>query len=117
MILIPAILEGHRSLKDKTLKLTFETSEPSPEQFYEIAKNNQKYGFLAFKDDEFKTEQLESLNSMKADLETTGKTPSQRLRDILFCLWKQEDQGYKNFNDFYNRKMDDISNHFKSKLI
>ena len=31
IFLIPAVLESYRSLKDRTLKLSFETSEPTPE--------------------------------------------------------------------------------------
>ena len=32
MIVINSILESFRSLKDKTIKLSFETQEPTPEQ-------------------------------------------------------------------------------------
>lgn len=116
MILIPAILEGYRSLKDKTLKLTYETSEPTPEQLYQIARLSQKYGFLAFKEDELKTDEVKMLEGLKSDLDDNGKTPSQRLRGVFYRCWEQDNQGYTAFTDYYNRKMEDLITHFKNKL-
>ena len=116
MILIPAILEGYRSLKDKTLKLTYETSEPTPEQLYQIANLSQKYGFLAFKEDTLKTDEIKLLDSLKSDTDDYGKTPGQRLRGVLYRLWEQEPLGYKTFTDYYNRRMEELITHYKNKL-
>jgi len=116
MLLIGAQLESYRSLKDKTLKLSFETQEPNPEQLAQIAKTSQKFGYLAFKEDNFKTDEIEVLNSLKADYDEKGKSKSQRLRAVLYKNFEQEDLGYKVFDDYYNRKMEELINHFKGKL-
>ena len=44
-----------------------------------------------------------------------GKSPSQRLRNVLYVLWEQSGQTMM-FDNFYNIKMEEITNHFKSKL-
>jgi hypothetical protein len=116
MILIPAILSSFRSLKDKTMKIEFETNELTPEQYSEIGLNNQAFGYLAFKQDKFKSEQLKVIDELKADYEDKTKTPSKRLRDVLFVAWKQNSQGYADFEDYYRFKMDMFINHVKSKL-
>lgn len=116
MLIIPAILESHRSLKDKTLKLTFETSEPTPEQLVAIAMNTQKYGFLAFKDNPFKEKEKEMLSTIKTDFEDTGKSKAQRLRGVLYRNWEQKSDDYKVFDDYYNHHMEVMITHWKNKL-
>jgi len=117
MILIPAILVSYKSLKDRTLILAFETNEPTPEQITNIALSIQCAGFLAFNKDVFKTEQLRIIDETKADYEDKTKTPSKRLRDVLFVAWKQNSEGYEKYEDYYRYKMDMFINHVKSKLI
>lgn len=116
MILIPAILESYRSLKDKTLKITFETNEPTPEQLTGVALNIQKFGYLAFKDEPFKQKEKDVIESLKSDYEDNGKTPAQRLRAVFYRLWEKEPEGFKNSVDHYNSKMENLIEHFKSKL-
>lgn len=116
MILIPAILASFRSLKDKTIKIEFETNELTPEQLAEIGLNNQSFGYLAFKKDDFRSEQLKIIDELKADYEDKSKTPSKRLRDVLFIAWKQHPESYAKFEDYYRFKMEKFINHVKSKL-
>jgi hypothetical protein len=116
MIIIPAILESYRSLKDKTLKITFDCNELTPEQTMGVAGSLQQFGYLAFKNEPFKNNEKEVLNNLKADFEDTGKTPSQRLRGVLYVSWEQKNEGYKTFTDYYNAKMESLISHFKQKL-
>lgn len=53
MIIIPAQMEGFRTLKDKTLKVTFETNELNPQELLGIAENINTFGYLAFKKEPF----------------------------------------------------------------
>lgn len=116
MILIPAILESFRSLKDLTLKITFETNEPNPEQLTQIALGNQKFGYLAFVVGEKEGEIQKVMENLpKQDLEF-GKTKSQRLRGVLFRKWEQNKKGYEVFDDFYNYYMERIITHYKDTL-
>jgi len=95
MIVINAILESFRSLKDKTLKLSFETQEPTAEQLQQIAVNAQKYGYLVFSGNQLTSEQLDEIDKAKNDLYDSNKTPSKRLRNVLFVSFEQNNKGYK----------------------
>jgi len=117
MIIIPAILVSYKSLKDRTLVLAFETNEPTPEQITNIALSVQCAGFLAFNKDSFKTAQLQIIEETKADYEDKTKTPSKRIRDVLFVAWKQNSEGYDRYEDYYRFKMDMFINHVKKQLI
>lgn len=116
MLIVPSILQTYQSLKDKTLKLVFETNEPTPEQLVAIVNNVQKFGWLAFKENQYKEKELEVLNSLKSDLNTEGKSKSQRLRAVLYRNWEQKNEGYEVFDDYYNSNMERLIIKFKNKL-
>ena len=113
---LAAQLEGYRSLKDRTLKLSFETQELSPERMADIHYSLNKVGYLAFAPDPFSTKEMHDLDSLKVEYDDNGKPPSQRLRAVLYRLWEQTPEGYKAFNDYYNSKMEGFITHLKSKL-
>jgi uncharacterized protein YeaO (DUF488 family) len=116
MIVINAILESFRSLKDKTLKLSFETNEPTPEQLNQIAVNSQKYGYLVFSGNQLTPEQLESIDKAKNDLYDSSKSPSKRLRSVLYVWFEKDNKGFKTFEDFYLHQMERVINNVKEKL-
>lgn len=115
-IVLPAVFESLRSLKDRSYKLVFETGELSPDQLSILGQHIQNPGFLAFNKDVFKKEILDHLKSINTDYEDLGKTKSERLRNVLYVLWKQKNEGYDIFDDFYNSKMEKVINHYKHKL-
>jgi hypothetical protein len=116
MIVLPAVLQSFRSRVDRSITIQFETGEVSPEEVSGVAQNLQTAGFLAFNKDVFKTEQLSLIEEMKADYEDRSKTPSKRLRDVLFIAYKQKNEGYEQFEDYYRSKLEKFINHVKSKL-
>ena len=113
---LPAGLEGYRSLKDRTLKLTFETGEMSPEQMANIHFSLNKIGWLAFSPDPFATHELDEIDKMRVEFDDTSKTPAQRLRGVLYRNWEISPEGYKVFNDFYNAKYEIMIKHWKKPL-
>lgn len=116
MILIPAQLESVGTRKDKTLKLTFGTNELSPAQAAELFGTANQFGYLAFKDESFKREELEVVESLKSELEDTLKKPSQRLRGILFRCYEADSEGFITFAKYYDSKMEQLITHFKNKI-
>lgn len=115
MLLIPAILSTYQSLKDKTLKIVFETNEPTPEQLMYVAKYVQSFGFLAFKENISK-EDKELIEGLNVEFDDAKKTKSQRLRNVFYKLFEQNPEGYKDFNLYYEYQMERLINHFKSKI-
>ncbi len=116
ILVIAGFFESFRSLKDHSYKLLFETSELSPEKLSHLGTSLQKAGYLAFKSDPFKTEELQTIDGIEADFEDVGKSPSTRLRSVLFLLWKKTPEGYEDFNLYYRFKMEKLINHYKEKL-
>ena len=116
MLLLPAFLESYRSLKDRTLKLVYETNELSPEQIKDLHSSLSKTGFLAFNTDPFNDKDLNVISELEVDYDDPKKTPSKRLRAVLYISWEQKPEGYKTFEDFYRSKMETIIEHFKNKL-
>lgn len=114
-ILFAAIVEGIRSRKDKTVALTLGTQELSPEKAGQIFNTNSHLVtcYLSIKENISESEQ-EIIDSIEVD--TPAKTPSQRLRSVLFLIWKEHPEGYKDFNMYYLHQMDKLINHFKTKL-
>ena len=116
MIIFPAILESWRTLKDKTYKITFETNELTPEQAAGISSNLQRFGFVAFKEEAFKEKEKEYIDSLETDFDDQQKTPSRRLRAVLYRNWEQNKEGYEDFQLYYNFKVEKIITHYKDKL-
>jgi len=116
MIIIPSILESFRSLKDKSLKVTFETGELTPEQAAGINQALGSAGFLAFKSDPFKSQEKEQIENLESDFDDGKKSDSQRLRAVLYRLWEKNPEGYEDFNLYKKFKMEKVINHFKKKL-
>ena len=116
MITIPAILESWRSLKDRSYKITFETNELPPEKVGEISSCTGQWVYLAIKREDFKTAEIEALNNLKSEYEDTGKPPSQRLRAVLYRIWEQDNEGFRDHRMHYEHHMDKVINHFKGKL-
>lgn len=115
MFLLPAQIEGIASRKDKTVRVTFGTQELSPNDAASLFNLNQKFCFIGIKEESFQSYEVEALDTLKADLDT-NKTPSQRLRNILFRNYEQNNEGYQDFTTYYLAKMEKICDHYKSKL-
>ena len=114
MLVVPAILDTFASLKDKTIRLVFYCNELTPQQLLKVAENIQQFGFLAFKNDKYKNKELDTLESIKGI--DVKKSNSQLLRSVLFRNFEKNKEGYKEFNEYYDFKMNKIINFFKDKL-
>jgi hypothetical protein len=115
MILIAGQIEGLSTRKDKTIRLTLGTQELSPNEVAELFKFNQSFCYVAIKQEPFSKIETDSIDSLKTEYEDI-KTPSQRLRAILFRNYEKDSEGYKDFNSYYMSKMESLCNHFKNKL-
>jgi len=112
-LIIPGQLATFQSLKDRTLKLIFETGEPSPEQMQMVMYSLQKAGYIAFNPDPFSEAEKELLSNIKVDYEDTGKSKGQRLRAVLYRNWEQSNQGHDVFDDYYNANMERMITYWK----
>jgi hypothetical protein len=103
--------------KDKSITLRFITQlEQTSEQLMEMDKLLNDSGVLHFKSSGNLTkEEIDALNDVEIEVE--GKTKSQRLRNVLYVYHQMYDvDNIQTFNDFYANKMEEIIEHYKSKL-
>lgn len=113
-ILVPAYVEGIRTRKDKTVALTLGTQELSPEKAGELFSINGQLitAYISIKG--ISQEEQEVVDSIEPQL--PGKTPSQRLRNVLYRMWEANPEGYTDKNLHYIHHMEKIIDHLKTKL-
>ena len=116
MIILPAQLDGLRTLADKTLKITFETQELNPQDLLGLMENMHQFGYLAFKKEPFKEDEKEMLQELKSDFEFKGKSSSQRLRSVLYVMFHNNNEGFDSSVKHYEHWMERIITQMKTKL-
>jgi hypothetical protein len=108
-ISVNVIITGIRSKVDRSLGLTLSTPELTTEERAEFMNLQGINCQALFQPLEEKADTIE----VKGEVST--KTQAQRIRAVLFLIWKQEgEQG--RFEDFYKAKTEQIIEHLKSKL-
>jgi hypothetical protein len=116
VLIIPSNLEGINTLKDGTIKLVFETQELKPEDVGTLFSYRNRLGFLIFKPETFDKDQMELIEHLKVDEFPGQKSQAQRQRAILFKLWQENDMGYKDFNLYYEYRMNDLCTMLKTEF-
>ncbi len=106
----PATFDKVTILRDKSLKLSFETQECGADFIAELIQWQGDFGYLTFSKDQ--NEQVPTPDL--ADLDK-GKTPGQRLRAVLFRVWQHEGQTGE-FEIFYRNAMEHFITLCKKKL-
>lgn len=115
-IQLPATFDGLSSLKDGSFNLKFNTGEINGDQFTFIKDYLQKYGWLLFKPSETAFTEAE-LPEYDPAYHDEKKSPSERLRAVLFIRWKStspETRG--DWDTFYKKRMEQYISHEKEKL-
>tara|TARA_R100000988_G_scaffold68593_1_gene35123 strand:+ start:54 stop:422 length:369 start_codon:yes stop_codon:yes gene_type:complete len=115
-ILCPAILDGYTRRKDRSVTLRFITQEKTSSEIMGIDSTLDQFGILYFRGEEkMNADEIEELDSIDLDVYDEPKSQSQRLRNVLYILWKQD--GEKgDFKKYYKQKTEEIIQHFKNKL-
>ena len=107
---VEAQLMGVHSKVDGGLGLNLHTKELNPEEKAMIMAYHMKAGWLLFSPNEISDSDIP-----KGVAEKGAKTPSQRLRAVLFILWKQAGD-IDDFERFYEMQMETFINEVKFKL-
>lgn len=115
-IIFPAILESVKSRKDKTLSVTLGANEMTPEQSAKLMGLNQQLLYVMFKPDVINNQEKEIMEELETEEEDKGKTHSQRMRNTLYILYKQDKEGFSTFTQYYEFKMEKFIESLKSKI-
>lgn len=115
-LLTKAILTNFRSFVDKSIKIELVTLEHDSDMLQGIGELHQKNVNVYITEGLISPEGKEILDDTAVEgMPIKTKTPSQRLRQVIWRLWEQE--GAKGSDkEHYNLKMEEIIEHIKDKL-
>lgn len=120
------MLEAHltrfNTMADGGGRLQFDTQELTPDQFSEVGKVNKQVGLLVFYpgrtnvlSPEEKDKVIEGASSGLGTNKKSTKSKSQQLRLQLLGWFEDDNQGFEEFEDFYEHFMDKFIAHVKVK--
>lgn len=112
-ILLPAEINPPRLRKDGSASIVLDTRELTAEEIFTIMSLRHAEGWFVFSPNKDNIEVPED----NAEIDT--KSPSERLRSVVYVWYKQETESGKFvglFDTFYKEKMEKIIEGVKSKL-
>lgn len=114
-VIVPGIVSGISSLKDGSVKTTVHLQEVSPETVGNLYSLNNQHVKIYMTTENITQEAKQAVDEV--EIEHESKSPSKRMRDVLFRLWEQDKQGYEDFELWYRWKMNQMVEHLKAKLV
>lgn len=112
-IQVAATIEGVSTLKDGGLSVRMHTQELSTAEKTVVLDYQGKFGHFLFAEQEFNEEELE-LDAIRKDV--GGKSPSQRLRSVLYVAYKDKGDTSLSFEQYYGQQMERFIDRVKSTL-
>ncbi len=109
-IQVPAIFTGFSSRADGGATMRFATNELTESDFGLLKRMHNSFGYVLFAPNEFKEEDLPV-----SEASDESKSPSQRLRAVLFILWRQKG-GKGEFESYYRNMMQQFIDDVKKIL-
>lgn len=110
-------IEKIETRADSTLKVILGTQELGDEEIARLFKFRRLHAFCMLSDKGISEEQENALKGLETGNtgKIEGKSLSQRLRSVLWVLFKQ-DNVMGDFDDYYADMMEKLIEHFKEKL-
>lgn len=113
-LILSVYVENITTRKDKSVKLTLGTQELSPSKAGEIFNLMNSLAVAYISPKEISQKEIDQCD--KIDPEFEGKTQSQRIRNVLYKLFEQGNEGFKTFDDYYRNKTEKYIEHLKGKI-
>lgn len=113
-LLIPVYVESVSTRKDKTVKLILGTQELSPATAGQIFNLMNTLSIAYISPKSVNQNEIDQVDQLDPEFE--GKTQSQRIRAVLFKLFQQDAEGFKDFDAYYKSKTEKIIDHLKTKI-
>ncbi len=104
------------TLSDGSLSINIHTQELPDDTMMRIFNLRKKPGMVMISSEGISEEDIKLVEEYTSEFEVgKGKTPSQRLRSVLYVVWEQGDQKY-DFPIWYETQMERIINKYKVTL-
>lgn len=115
-ILLASTIENISTRRDGTIKVTLGTQELTASRGGELMALNGKLAAVYISPkDTIPQKELDQVDAVDVDM--PGKTQSQRLRSVLFILYEQANEGYKDFQGYYRAKTEAIIQELKNNIL
>jgi len=108
-----AQITGVSTKADRSLSVRLCTSrEMPPDETTLLISYVQREGWFLFRENEFKDEDVPA-----GDAVDDFKTPGQRLRGVLYKIFRQTGKPAGEFDAWYRNEMEKIITHYKNKIV
>jgi hypothetical protein len=115
LIQLPAAFTGFGSRADGGASLRFATQELTDVDFAQLKKIHNSFGWIVFKPNNRLTEtDLPSENA--ASKNSDNKSPSRRLRAVLFLVWNKKPEPKDSFDQYYQKEYETLIQMYKDSL-
>lgn len=108
----PASLNKMETLSDGSIKLVLETQELNGADMTELFGYRNQVGYVTFTPNRIDHVEVPKEMAVSDD----GKSPSQRLRAVLYVAWEQSGKKVDTFEQYYGIQMERILNQLKDRL-
>src|SRR5690242_20061139 len=95
-ILLACVVDKITTLKDRSVKITLDTQELTPMRAGELFTLMNSLASVYISPAEITSREMAQVDAIEPDM--PGKSPSQRMRNVLFLIWKQDGEGFKEFD-------------------
>jgi hypothetical protein len=115
-VLLGATIENITTRKDNTVKIVIGTQELSQGKAGEVFNMMNKLAavYISAKDT-INQNEIDQVDKIDPELES--KSQSKRIRNTLFVLFQQGNEGFKDFDSYYKSKTEKYIEHLKSKIL
>lgn len=111
---VPSTIVKVETMSDRTLKLRVDTTRELPaDDEAKIMHLRGTQGWFVYSDREVTESDIPEVG---IDHEVSEKSPSQRLRNVVWLLWDKNTSKQKTFDIYYREVMDKIINKLKEDL-
>ena len=110
----PAVIEKVQTLVDGGVKFSVNTPELSPEAMTKLFGLTKKSGYFLFS--EASEIDTRDIPDVVIDVDAGEKSPSKRLRNVLYVYWEENTSKKEPFDVFYKKSIEKLITGLKEKL-
>lgn len=114
-IVFTATIESISTRSDKTFKIIIGTQESEEETWTELIKSRGQLVKVLISHENILPDVVSAVENASI-VSGNQKTPSQKLRHVIYRLWQQEGRDGETSEDFYRNKITEIIEEIKLKL-
>lgn len=123
-VIMEAGISSIRTMADHSIRITLDCQEMPSEQMARVFDLKGSPGMVLISSGQITKEEMDAVDNFTTDFEVSKKTPSQRLRAVLYKVWESQQPVYQLDNEkkimpfdiFYTNQLEVIISHFKTKI-